>query len=152
VITYENQMQFHFNDERVDLLHFGPAHTSGDGAVVFRGHNAVHMGDVFNNGGYPFIDADNGGDLDGMILFCEAILNAIEEDTIVIPGHGPTTTYSDLADYVVMLRTIRERVAELIAMGATLDEVIAAKPTAEWDEIKGDPVRLLDRAFASLTR
>ncbi|MFL2547366.1 MAG: MBL fold metallo-hydrolase [Candidatus Rariloculaceae bacterium] len=152
VITYDDRMQFHFNGELIDLLHFGPAHTSGDGAVVFRGHNAVHMGDVFNNGGYPFIDADNGGGLDGMILFCEAILNQIEEDTIVIPGHGPTATYSDLADYVLMLRTIRERVAALIAMGATLDEVINAKPTAEWDETRGDPVRLLDRAFASLTR
>ena len=152
VITYENRMQFHFNGEQIDLLHFGPAHTTGDAAVVFRGQNAVHMGDVFNSGGYPFIDADNGGGLDGVILFCEAVLQEIEEDTIVIPGHGPVATYSDLAEYVVMLSTIRTRVVELIGQGATLDEVIAARPTAEWDEIKGDPVRLLDRAFASLTR
>ena len=145
-------MQFHFNGEQIDLLHFGPAHTTGDAAVVFRGQNAVHMGDVFNSGGYPFIDADNGGGLDGVILFCEAVLQEIEEDTIVIPGHGPVATYSDLAEYVVMLSTIRTRVVELIGQGATLDEVIAARPTAEWDEIKGDPVRLLDRAFASLTR
>ena len=110
------------------------------------------MGDVFNNGGYPFIDADNGGDLDGVILFCEAVLREISEDMIVIPGHGPVATYADLVDYVSMLRTIRERIAMLIAGGATLDEVIAARPTAEWDAIKGDPIRLLDRAFVSLTR
>ncbi len=152
VITYENRMRFHFNGEQIDLLHFGPAHTTGDAAVVFRGHNVVHMGDVFNSGGYPFIDADNGGGLDGVILFCEAVLNEIEEDTIVIPGHGPVAKYADLAEYVVMLRTIRERIARLVARGASLDEVIAAKPTAEWDEVQGDPIRLLDRAFASLTR
>ena len=152
VITYENRMRFYFNGEQIDLMHFGPAHTTGDAAVVFRGHNVVHMGDVFNSGGYPFIDADNGGGLDGVILFCEAVLNEIDEDTIVIPGHGPVAKYADLIEYVLMLRTIRDRIAELVARGASLDEVIAAKPTAEWDEVKGDPIRLLDRAYASLTR
>lgn len=152
VITFDDRMQFHFNGEQIDLLHFGPAHTTGDGAVIFRGRNAVHMGDVFNNAGYPFIDADNGGDLDGVILFCEAVLKEIEEDTVVIPGHGPIGTYADLEGYVSMLRTIRERIAVLVAEGATLDEVIAEKPTAEWDAVKGDPLRLLDRAFASLSR
>jgi len=152
VITYEDRMQFHFNGEQIDLLHFGPAHTTGDAAVMFRGRNAVHMGDVFNNAGYPFIDADNGGDLDGIIRFCEAVLDEIREDTVVIPGHGPIANYSELQEYVLMLRTIRERLAALIASGATLDQVIAAKPTAEWDGVKGDPIRLLDRAFASLTR
>jgi len=152
VITYEDRMQFHFNGEQIDLLHFGPAHTRGDAAVVFRGHNVVHMGDVFFNNGYPFIDADNGGDLDGLILFCEAVLNEIGEDTVVIPGHGPMAKHADLKEYVSMLRTIRERIAALIAEGATLDEVIAAKPTAEWDEVNGNPIPLLDRAFASLTR
>ncbi len=152
VITYDDRMQFHFNGERIDLLHFGPAHTTGDAAVVFRGRNVVHMGDVFNNSGYPFIDADNGGDLDGVILFCEAALKEIAEDTVVVPGHGPVGTYADLMEYVSMLRTIRERIATLIAGGATLDEVIAARPTAEWDADKGDPMRLLDRAYASMTR
>lgn len=152
VITYDDRMQFHFNGEQVDLLHFGPAHTTGDAAVVFRGRNAVHMGDVFNNGGYPFIDADNGGDLDGVIQFCKAVLESIDKDTVVIPGHGPVASYTDLEEYVSMLSVIRERVAELIADGATLEEIIAAKPTAEWDEAKGSPIRLLDRAFASMTR
>ena len=67
VITYDDTMQFHFNDEEIELLHFGPAHTTGDTAVIFRGSNVVHLGDVFNNTGYPFIDADNGGDLKGMM-------------------------------------------------------------------------------------
>lgn len=151
-ITYDDRMQFHFNGEQIDLMHFGSAHTTGDTAVILRGRNVVHMGDVFNTGGYPFIDADNGGDLDGVILFCEGVLREIDENTIVVPGHGPVGTQADLTEYVSMLRTIRERVAMLIADGATLEEVIAANPTAEWDAAKGDPVRLLDRAYVSLTR
>ena len=151
-VTYEDRMRLHFNGEQIDLLYFGSAHTTGDTAVIFRVHNVVHMGDVFNTGGYPFIDADNGGDLDGVILFCESVLAEIGQATIVVPGHGPLGTYADLAQYISMLRTIRERVAALIADGATLEEVIAARPTAEFDAVRGDPVRLLDRAYASLTR
>ena len=152
VITYEDRMQFHFNGEQIDLLHFGPAHTTGDAAVVFRGRNVVHTGDVYVSHMYPFIDADNGGDLDGLIQFCQAILKEIDEQTVVIPGHGPVAKYADLTEYVSMLMTIRERVAAMIDRGATLDEVIAAKPTAEWDSVMGEPIRLLDRAFASLSR
>ena len=152
VITFEDRMQFHFNGEEIDLLHFGPAHTTGDLAVVFRGHNVVHMGDVFVTDGYPIIDSDYGGGIDGMIQMCEAVLEVIEEDTVVIPGHGPLETYADLVDYVTMLKKIRERIAALISNGATLDEVIAAKPTAEWDAVWGDPITLIDRTFASLTR
>ena len=152
VITYDDRMQFHFNGEQIDLLHFGPAHTTGDAAIMFRGKNAVHMGDVFNNSGYPFIDADNGGDLDGVILFCESVLKEIGENTIVIPGHGPVAKYADLEEYVSMLRIIRQRIAGLIAKGATLNEVIAAQPTAEWDDVKGSPIQLLDRAYASMMR
>jgi cyclase len=151
-ITYQDQMQLHFNGEQIDLLHYGPAHTTGDGAVLFRGANVVHMGDVFNNGGYPFIDADNGGELDGVISFCEAVLNQINVDTVVVPGHGPVGGYADLRAYVLMLRTIRERLVAMIADGATLEDVIAANPTAEWDDVKGDSLRLLDRAFASLSQ
>jgi glyoxylase-like metal-dependent hydrolase (beta-lactamase superfamily II) len=152
VITFDEQMQFFFNDERIDLVHFGPAHTTGDTAVIFRTHNAVHMGDVYNNSGYPFIDAGNGGSLDGIINFCTAVLAELDEDTVVIPGHGPVATYADMQAYVAMLETIRARIVALIDRGASLSDVIAAKPTAEWDEAKGNPERLLDRAYRSLTR
>jgi glyoxylase-like metal-dependent hydrolase (beta-lactamase superfamily II) len=152
VITFDNRMQFHFNGEQIDLLHFGPAHTAGDAAVFFNRHNAVHMGDVFNNAGYPFVDADGGGDISGLIRFCEDVLAEISADTVVIPGHGPIAGYQDLQNYVAMLSVIRDRIAALIADGATLEQVIAAKPTAEWDEEKGDPTGLLDRAYLSLSR
>ena len=151
-ITFDDRMQFHFNGERIDLLHFGPAHTTGDAAVIFRGANAVHLGDVFNNAGYPFIDAGNGGDMDGMIRFCSAVLAEIDAQTTVIPGHGPVTDYRSLEDYIRMLSTVRERIAGLIADGADLEAVTAANPTAEFDERYGDPGLLVNRAFASLSR
>ena len=152
IITFKDRMEFHFNGQRIDLMHFGPAHTAGDTAVFFRGVNAVHTGDVFNNSGYPFIDADNGGDIDGMIAFCKAMLAELNADSIVIPGHGPVTGYADLADFINMLQTVRDRIAILLDQGKTLEEVIAAKPTADFDERYGDPSGLIDRAYSSLTK
>jgi cyclase len=152
VTTFDDRMQMHFNGELIDLMHFGPAHTAGDAAVFFRGHDAVHMGDVFTAGGYPFIDADNDGDLDGMIRFCRAVLAELDEDATVIPGHGAIATYADLARYADMLESVRDEVAALVDAGASLEQVIAAKPTAAWDADYGDPARMIDSAYTSLTR
>jgi glyoxylase-like metal-dependent hydrolase (beta-lactamase superfamily II) len=152
VLTYDDTMRFNFNGERIDLMHFGPAHTTGDTAVIFRGHRVVHMGDVFNNAGYPFIDADNGGSLTGIIEFCTKVLEQIDTDYMVVPGHGPVTNAAALSEYVAMLTTIRDRLNALIASGATLKQVVAAMPTSDWDERKGDPANFLDRAYLSLTR
>jgi len=150
--TFTDRMQLHFNGETLDLMHFGPAHTTGDAAVFFRAHNAVHLGDVFNNAGYPFIDTDNGGDLDGTIAFCEAALKELRPGATVIPGHGPVAKYEDLAAYIEMLKGVRAKLAALIASGATLEQVIAAKPTAEWDARYGDPTRIVNRGYAALSR
>ena len=151
VITYEKNMQFHFNDQQIDLLHFGPAHTTGDTAIFFKGDNAVHMGDVFNNSGYPFIDVGNGGGIDGVIEFCSRILSLIEEDTIVIPGHGAVSDYDTLQAYVDMLSVVRQRIAKLVDTGATLEDVYAANVTAEYDESHGDNSGFINRAYTSLS-
>jgi glyoxylase-like metal-dependent hydrolase (beta-lactamase superfamily II) len=151
-ITYGDTMSFHYNDQLVDLRHYGPAHTMGDSAVFFRERGIVHMGDVFNTSGYPFIDADNGGSLTGVIAFCSAALEELPRTAIVIPGHGPISDYNGLADYIAMLSEIRNRMSALISSGATLEQVKAAQITADWDEIKGDPTSLLDRAYASMTQ
>jgi cyclase len=151
IITFTERMQFHFNGDTIDLVHFGPAHTTGDTAILFRNSNVVHLGDVFN-AGYPFIDAGNGGDLDGMIEFCEGVLDLINQETIVIPGHGPVLGYTDLADYILMLATVRQRIDTMIDQGKTLEQVIAANPTAEFDAKFGQPGRFIDRAYTSLSR
>ncbi|MEH6515184.1 MAG: MBL fold metallo-hydrolase [Halioglobus sp.] len=150
VITFNKDMQLYFNDQLIELLHFGPAHTTGDTAIVFRGDNAVHMGDVFNNAGFPFIDAGNGGSIEGVIEFCSQILSVINEDTIVIPGHGAIADYGTLRAYVDMLSVVRDRIVKLVADGASLEDVYAANVTAEFDETFGDNKGFIDRAYTSL--
>jgi cyclase len=111
---------------------------------------------VFNNSGYPFIDADNGGDLAGMIAFCQAVHDAIDEDTKVIPGHGPVTDRAKLARYIEVLTIIQGRVQALVDDGKSLQQIMAAKPTAELDtEFQANEMMLpsfLSRVYASLTR
>jgi glyoxylase-like metal-dependent hydrolase (beta-lactamase superfamily II) len=151
VVTFEDRIELYFGDERLELVHASPAHTASDVAVILRTSNVVHMGDVFLSTAYPFADVDNGGDFDGVIEFCRAVLERIDARTIVVPGHGATATYADLERYVDMLVTVRGRIAELIADGATLAQVVAAQPTQEWDERYGNPTTFfLDRAYKSL--
>ncbi len=151
VLTFGSTMSFHLNGGQIDLLHFGPAHTMGDTAVIFRDSDVVHLGDVFNNAGYPFIDADNGGSLNGIIEFCTAVLDEMPRTAIVVPGHGAVSDYQGLADYVAMLSEIRDRLSALMSSGATLEQIMAAQITAEWDAQRGDPAMLLDRAFTSMS-
>ena len=154
-ISFDDRMRFYFNGGPIELVHTGPAHTAGDAAVIFRKHNAVHMGDVFNNTGYPFIDADSGGDIDGMIAFCQAVLDEVGPDATIIPGHGPIVGTEVMAAYIEMLQTVRDRVAAMIAEGKTLEEVVEAKPTADLDEQYGDvgqSLGFIDRVYTSLSK
>ena len=151
VITFSDRLRFHFNGQTVDLLHFGPAHTTSDVAVFFRESGVVHMGDIYNSR-YPFIDADSGGSLSGAIEFCRKILAELGADAVVVPGHGIPGTRADFEAYIDMMATVHDRIATLVADGASLEDVIAAKPTAEWDEQRGDPSRFIDRAYVSIKR
>ncbi len=151
VISFTDHMQFHLNGNTIDLLHFGPAHTTGDTAVLFLEANIVHMGDVFN-ATYPFIDAGNGGDIEGMIRFCRKVLERLDTESVVIPGHGPVMGYEAFADYIDMLETISSRISAMIDAGMSLEQVMKANPTAGYDEQYGDPATLVNRAYTSLSR
>ncbi len=150
VITFNHAMQFHFNDQTIDLIHVGSAHTTGDAAVYFREHNAVHMGDVYNQATYPFIDVDNGGSLEGVINFCQQVLARLDKDSLVIPGHGEVVDYQTFQAYLAMLNTLKGRLLALIDDGATLEQVMAARISREWDQEKGDPAMFINRAYTSL--
>ena len=154
-ISFDDRMRLYFNGDEIDIVHAGPAHTAGDAAVIFRKHNAVHFGDVFNNTGYPFIDADSGGGIDGMIAFCQTILDEVGPNAVIIPGHGEVTDSATLQAYIDMLKTVRERVAEMIGEGKSLEEVMAAKPTADFDETFGpeeNSLGFVNRVYTSLMR
>ena len=155
-IAYDRAMSFWFNGEEVSLVHYGAAHTTGDTAVIFRERNAVHMGDVYNNSGYPFIDAGNGGSIDGMITFCEQVLAEINDETTVIPGHGPVTDKAEMSRYVEILKITRDRIKIMIDDQKTLEEIQVAAPTSEFDEEMGaneqSRALYIDRVYESLTR
>lgn len=134
VVTFDSQVTFHVNGHTVRAEHVPPAHTDGDSIVFFEEANVVHMGDNFFNGMYPFIDGDSGGSATGMVAAAEGVLARIDDETKVIPGHGPLSDKAGLAEFAAMLRTVAERIGERIEAGESLETVIAAKPTAEYDD------------------
>ena len=154
-ITFKDQMNLHLNGDRIELYHFGHAHTTGDAAVYLRNSNVIHMGDVFNMSGPPFIDADNGGSIEGIISFCEEILKVINDATVVVPGHGPTSTKLDLQNYIDKLIVVKDRIAVQIAEGKNLPEILASDPAREWREEFGEGpfiAGLVDRAYAGMIK
>ena len=151
VITYENGMTLYFNDEEIEIVHFGPAHTSGDSAVIFHNQNAIHYGDVFVTEGYPFIDVSSGGSIDGIINFLSKSLEKLKPGAIILPGHGETGNIQDVKDMISMLATVRDRISKMIDEGKSLQEVIDAKPTKDFDEKYPDWLgNFVNRAYASL--
>jgi glyoxylase-like metal-dependent hydrolase (beta-lactamase superfamily II) len=121
------------NGSTLALKYYGPAHTDSDISVYFTEADVLHTGDTFWNRNYPFIDYSTGGSIDGQIRAAEANLAKVSVATIVIPGHGAVAGKADLALFRDVLVEARERVAKLKKQGRTLEEVIAAKPTARYD-------------------
>ena len=133
VITFADSVTFHWNDETLEVVHARSAHTDGDAVIYFKSTNVVHVGDLFFNGIYPFIDAESGGSMEGVIAGVEEVLGRIDDNTKVIPGHGPLGDKTDLKAYRDMLATVHESMTKLIKAGKNIDEIIAAKPTADFD-------------------
>jgi glyoxylase-like metal-dependent hydrolase (beta-lactamase superfamily II) len=133
VVTFAEGVTFWWNGEEIRVTHVPPAHTDGDAVVHFVKADVVHMGDLFFNGGYPFIDTSSGGKVDGVIAAADRALAASSDKTRIIPGHGPLATKSDLQAYRDVVKTIRDRVAKLKAEGKTREQVLAAKLTADFD-------------------
>jgi glyoxylase-like metal-dependent hydrolase (beta-lactamase superfamily II) len=138
VVTFDNTVTFHINGDELHAFHVRNAHTDGDAILRFRSANVVHMGDVYFNGIYPFIDASSGGSLEGTIAAVDRALQLIDEDTKVIPGHGPLADRSALESYQTMLATVHGRIGLMIDEGLSLEQIKAQKPTAEFDAEWGD--------------
>lgn len=132
--TFAGDKTLKLNTTTLQLQHHANAHTDGDITVAFAEADVLHTGDIYWNGSYPFIDYSTGGDIDGTIKAVDAILAAVGPETIIAPGHGhPISNRSELKNYRDMLAGIRERVAALKAEGRSIDEIVAAKPTAPFD-------------------
>lgn len=137
VVTFAEGVAFHLGNETIHVVHVPPAHTDGDAIVHFTRANTIHMGDVFFNGRYPFVDLSSGGSFEGVIRAVDAGLQYANDSTKIIPGHGALGGKAELIAYRDVLTKIRDRVAALIKAGNTKEQVIAAKPTAEWDATWG---------------
>jgi cyclase len=143
VITFTDKLNFHLNDEDIELIHFDPAHTDGDVAVHFRKANVYHMGDMFVTYGYPYIDFTNGGSINGFITSLDKLLAMMDENTKIIPGHGEVCTKADMKIFRDKLADIRDQVAAALKKGKKIEEItgldIAKKYDAEWGKgfIKG---------------
>ncbi len=134
VITFSNEATLHLNGDDVTAHHLPPAHTDGDSYIQFRKANVIHTGDVFAAYRYPFIDPESGGSVRGVVRAIDLLLPLLDDNTKLIPGHGPVSTKKDVLAYRKMIATVAGRVEKLVKSGKNLQEVIAAKPTREFDE------------------
>ena len=155
VVTFNDAVTLHLNGDDVEAFHVPPAHTDGDAIVHFRRAGVVHMGDLFFNGMYPFVDLSSGGSFEGFIAAADRAL-ALGEGTRIIPGHGPVGTRADLRAYRDMLVTVRDRVKPLVQAGKTPAEVVAAHPLADLDAKWGNgfmkPEKFVEIVAQSLGR
>jgi cyclase len=158
--TFHDDMKLShfFNGEAVILTHQPAAHTDGDTFVYFRGSDVVSTGDIFTTTSYPFIDLDRGGSIQGEVDALNRLLDLTvaefrtEGGTLVIPGHGRICDVADVAYYRDMVTIVRDRVQAMIKKDMTLDQVKAAKPTADWDPRYGSGDRFVEAVFRSLTQ
>jgi cyclase len=143
VITFANKLNFHLNDEDIELMHVDPAHTDGDVVVHFKKANVYHMGDMFVTYGYPYIDFTSGGSINGFISSLDKLLVMMDERTKIIPGHGELCTKEDIKKFRDRLADIRDQVAAALKKGKKTEEItgldIAKKYDTEWGKgfIKG---------------
>ncbi|MFK7865615.1 MAG: MBL fold metallo-hydrolase [Pseudohongiellaceae bacterium] len=134
IVTFNDQMTFHLNDEEIRVFKVAPAHTDGDTFVYFSQSDVLHLGDVYRTTSYPIIDSYNGGTLRGTLAALDQAIDIAGSDTKVIPGHGlEVVGKNELIAFRNMILDIQSNVLELIREGKKLDEVIAAAPTSEYD-------------------
>jgi glyoxylase-like metal-dependent hydrolase (beta-lactamase superfamily II) len=133
-VVFKTEKILNFDGETIVLKNLGPGHTDGDISVYFSNADVLALGDIFWNGYYPFIDNGVGGGIDGMIRWVNATLVRVTDKTIIIPGHGPVGNRAQLVEFRDMLVAIRENVSRLKKQGKSIEEVVAAKPTADYDD------------------
>jgi glyoxylase-like metal-dependent hydrolase (beta-lactamase superfamily II) len=154
--TFTKGGKLTFGKQRIEYTHIPLAHTDGDACLFFPALNVLHTGDLLFNGTFPVIDYSTGGWIGGMAAAADMLGRVGDTNTKIIPGHGPLATKSDVKASHDMLATIHERVAAMIKQGKSVEEVVAAKPTQEFDEKFGHGARRPDQfaqvAYTSIRR
>lgn len=132
VVTYGDSAALHFNGDTLELQHYPNGHTDGDSVVYFAAENVVHTGDLFFKDRFPFVDMSSGGTVDGYIAGVQAVLARIDENTVVVPGHGEVASKADLQRFADMLVATRDHVRDRLAAGASVEDVVAEGLGEEW--------------------
>ena len=154
IITFDHDVTVHLNGEDIRALHFPAGHTDGDSIIFFPKSNVVHMGDDFVRYGFPFIDVDSGGSVDGMIDAVEKVVAQLPSDVTVIPGHGEVATLADVRSYLQMLKDTRQAVYAALQQGKSLQQMKQEKILDPWKKYSGDFISedaYLETVFNSLT-
>jgi cyclase len=136
--TFIDKEKLFINNDELNLVYMPDAHTDTDIYIHFVGANVLHAGDVFFNGFYPFIDGGTGGTINGMIRGADACLAVADDKTKIVPGHGPVGDKDALQKYRDMMARVATNIEKLKSGGQSLDQVIAAKPTADFDAVWGN--------------
>ena len=135
--TFNSSQKLEANGETIMLQYFQPAHTDTDVYIHFQKANVIHMGDTFFNGVYPVIDFSTGGKVNGMLAAADKILSLADNNTKIVPGHGPLGNRADLSKSRDMLVVARDRVQKLKTAGKSAEEAAASKPLADLDPLWG---------------
>jgi cyclase len=154
IVTFDHDVTVHLNGEDIRALFFPAGHTDGDSIIFFPKSNVVHMGDDFVTYGFPFIDVDSGGSINGMIDAVDHVIAQLPPDVKVIPGHGPISSLDDVRAYATMLKATREVAEKAIKEGKTLDQMKQAKLLDPWKKYSGDFINqdvFLETLYNSLT-
>jgi cyclase len=133
VVTFDREMSVYRNGDRLHIMFAPHAHTDGDAIIHFEKANVIHMGDTFFNGLYPFVDVGSGGNIRGVIAAADRVLAIANDQTRIIPGHGPVASKADLAAYRAYLVDVVGKVEVAMKAGKTLAQVQAMKPSAAYD-------------------
>jgi cyclase len=153
VVTFSDAVTFHINGDSIAVFHVSPAHTDGDAIVHFLKANVVHMGDVFNNTGLPFIDRSSGGMSAGIVSAADRVYAMTNDQTRIVPGHGLVTDRNRLKAWRDAVSAVRERVAREVSAGKSIEQVLALKLSAEYEkEWPGGHERFIRAVFAELTQ
>jgi len=155
VVTFADGLSLHFNGEEIRLIHCPGAHTDGDTVVWFTGSKVVHLGDLYFQVGYPFVDVSSGGNVRGIIAGVKQVLALVPADTRFVPGHGEVTGKDGLVEYLEMLETITARIQEHLAQGDDVSTMLSVGVTEDFDERWGHfdfvtPQRFVESVVASL--
>lgn len=134
VLTFSDQMTLHINGDSAKITHIKNAHTDGDAIIHFEKSNVIHTGDIMFNGRFPFIDGSNGGTLAGVITGLQQVASLADENTKIIPGHGPLANKNDVEKTIALLKDARELVAKLIKAGKSDAEILKANPLAKYQD------------------